>query len=166
MKKIQCFLLSITIMGLAIAASAQQNPANAIGDRFFPALGRILTDNQRDSLRQMMISQRAQFAPLDQQLRASRQAMLNLAASGKFDENAVRQYAEQSAQAESELTVMFVKMLSQMQPPLSAAQIKQLQNFQPARFRDFTDASGPPPESHMKLPAMLPRDTNDLPVVQ
>jgi Spy/CpxP family protein refolding chaperone len=166
MKMLQCFLLSLFIAGLATTVSAQQNPANAIGDRFFPALSRVLTDNQRNSLRQMMIAQRAQFSPLEQQLRTSRQAMLDQIASGKFDENAVHQYADQSARAESELTVMFVKMLSQMQPPLSAAQVKQLQNFRPARYQDLGDASGPPPESHMKLPPALPRDTNDLPVVQ
>jgi Spy/CpxP family protein refolding chaperone len=166
MKMLQCFLLSLFIAGLATMASAQQNPPNAIGDRFFPALSRVLTDDQRNSLRQMMIAQRAQFAPLEQELRTSRQAMLDQIASGKFDENAVRQYADQSARAESELTVMFVKMLSQMQPPLSATQVKQLQSFRPARYQDFGDASGPPPESHMKLPPALPRDTNDLPVVQ
>jgi hypothetical protein len=52
-----------------------------------------------------------------------------------------------------------------MQPPLSAAQAKQLKNFQPGRFQDFPDAPGAEPQSRMKLPPPLPRDTNDLPVV-
>lgn len=165
MKKLQCLLLSAAIIGLAATVSAQQGP-NGIGDRFFPALGRILTQDQRDSLRHMIIAQRARFIPLEQQLRSSRQALLGQIAGGKFDENAARQYAEQSARAEAELTVMFAKMLSQMQPPLSPVQVRQLQNFQPGRFADFADGGGGPPESHLKLPPALPRDTNDLPVVQ
>jgi Spy/CpxP family protein refolding chaperone len=155
---------------LAIAASAQQgpfNPANATGDRFFPALGRVLTDDQRQSLRQIVLAQREQMQPLEQQVRAARQNMLSqITAGGQFDENLVRQYAEQSAKAETELTVMFAKDLSQMQPPLSAAQVRQLRSFQPGRFQDLPDAPGVEPQSRMKLPPPLPRDTNDLPVVQ
>jgi len=167
MKKIQC-LLFLLMASLAITTSAQQglNGANAAGDRFFPALGRVLTDDQRQSLRQIVQAQRDQMRPLEQQLRAARQNMLSQITGGQFDEKLVRQYAEQSAKAEAELTVMFAKDLSQMQPPLSAAQVKQLKNFQPGRFQDFSDAAAPPPQSHMKLPPPLPRDTNDLPVVQ
>jgi Spy/CpxP family protein refolding chaperone len=167
MKKLQ-FLLFVYITGLAIAISAQQGPfnaPNAIGDRFFPALGRVLTDDQRQSLRQIILAQREQMQPLEQQLRAARQNMLGQITGGQFDENLVRQYAEQSAKAEAELTVMFAKDLSQMQPPLSAAQVEQLKGFQPGRFQNFPDAPGAEPRSHMKLPPPLPRDTNDLPVV-
>ncbi len=166
MKKLQCFLFFV-ITGLVTMASAQQSPFNgANGDRFFPALGRVLTDDQRESLRQIIQAQRDQMRPLEQQLRTARQNMLNQITGGQFDEKLVREYAEQSAKAETELTVMFAKDLSQMQPPLSAPQIKQLKNFQPGRFQDFPDAPGPAPESHMKLPPPLPRDTNDLPMIQ
>ena len=168
MKKIQC-LLFLVMAGLGTMTSAQQAPfnaPNAIGDRFFPALGRVLTDDQRQSLRQIVLAQREQMQPLEQQLRAARQNMLGQISGGQFDENLVRQYAEQSAKAEAELTVMFAKDLSQMQPPLSAAQVKQLKSFQPGRFQDLPDAPGPEPQSHMKLPPPLPRDTNDLPMVQ
>jgi Spy/CpxP family protein refolding chaperone len=167
MKNLHCFLLSMAMAILAAAASAQQQgPIGSIGDRFFPALGRVLNDDQRQSLRQIVLSQRDQMRPLEQQLRAARQAMLNQVTSGQFDETLVRQYAEQSAKAESELTVILARDLSRMQPPLSAQQIKQLKNFQPGRFQDFADDSGPAPQSHLKLPPPLPRDTNDLPVVQ
>ena len=73
MKKLQC-LLFLLLAGLATMASAQQgpfNPANAAGDRFFPALGRVLTDDQRQSLRQIVLAQRGQMQPLEQQLRAA-----------------------------------------------------------------------------------------------
>lgn len=167
MKKFQCFLFTIAMAGVTVLAPAQQNGVNnGITDRFFPALGRLLTDDQRQSLRDLMLSQRDQLQPLEREMRTSRQAMLNEITSGQFDENLVRQYAEQSAKAESELTVIFAKALSQMQPPLSAQQIRQLRNFQPGRFQDFSDQAGDEPQSHMKLPPPLPRDTNDLPVVQ
>jgi Spy/CpxP family protein refolding chaperone len=166
MKKLRCFLLSIAIAGLTTFASAQQNGGNGITDRFFPALGRLLTDDQRQSLRDLMVSQRDQLQPLEREMRTSRQALLTQITSGQFDENLVRQYAEQSAKAESELTVIFARALSQMQPPLTAQQIRQLRNFQPGRFQDFDQAGGDEPQSHLKLPPPLPRDTNDLPVVQ
>jgi Spy/CpxP family protein refolding chaperone len=168
MKELQC-LLFVYITGLTITVSAQQGPfnaANATGDRFFPALGRVLTDDQRQSLRQIVQAQREQMRPLEQQLRAARQNMLGQITGGQFDESLVRQYAEQSAKAEAELTVMFAKDLSQMQPPLSAAQVKQLKDFQSGRFQDLPDAPGAEPQPHMKLPPPLPRDTNDLPMVQ
>jgi uncharacterized membrane protein len=168
MKKLQN-LLFLVLAGMGTVTLAQQvpfNPANAAGDRFFPALGRVLTDDQRQSLRQIVLAQRQQMQPLEQQLRAARQNMLSQITGGQFDENLVRQYAEQSAKAEAELTMMFAKDLSQMQPPLSAAQVRQLKNFQPGRFQDFPDAPGAEPQSHMKLPPPLPRDTNDLPMVQ
>lgn len=166
MKKLHCFLLSIIVAGLATVASAQQNGANGITDRFFPALGRLLTDDQHQSLRSLLQSQRGQLQPLEREMRTSRQALLNQITSGQFDENLARQYADQSAKAESELAVIFARALSQMQPPLSAQQIKQLKNFQPGRFQDFDEGGGDAPPSHMKLPPPLPRDTNDLPVVQ
>jgi Spy/CpxP family protein refolding chaperone len=170
MKILLSVLLSVAMAGVALA---QQNGANAqngvaaMGERFFPQLGRVLTDEQRQSFRQIVTAQFGQMRPLEQQLRSSRQALLNQITGGQFDENLVRQYAEQSAKAEAELTVMFAKDLSQMQPPLSAQQVKQLGNFQPQRFKNIPDdTGGAPPPSHMKLPPELPRDTNDLPVVQ
>lgn len=166
MKKVRCFLYSIIFVGVAAAASAQQGPANSIGDRFFPALGRVLTDDQRQSLQQIILAQRDQMRPLEQQLRAARQGLLGQITGGQFNENLVRQYAEQSAKAESELTVMFARDLSQMQPPLSAQQVRQLRNFQPPRFQDVQADSGSEPASHFKLPPPLPRDTNDLPIVR
>jgi Spy/CpxP family protein refolding chaperone len=165
MKKLRCLLLTIAIAGMAVLAPAQQNGGNGITDRFFPALGRLLTNDQRQSLRSLMAAQRDQLQPLEREVRTSRQALLNQIMSGQFDESVVRQYAEQSARAESELTVIFAKALSQMQPPLTAQQIRQLRNFQPGRFQDSDQAGEEEPQPHMKLPPPLPRDTNDLPVV-
>jgi Spy/CpxP family protein refolding chaperone len=175
--KIRGLFLSLVIAGLAASAPAQQAAANGgggngggVGDRLFPMIGRVLTSEQRQSLQQLMESQRTQIRPLVEKLQASRQAMLNQVASGNFDESLVRQYAAQSASAEAELTVMYARALSQMQPRLSAQQIAQIKNFQPGRYKagrngDAGDESTAAPEVHLKLPPPLPRDTNDLPMV-
>lgn len=134
--------------------------------RLFPMLARLLTDQQRLSLMRSVDAERDQIQPLQQTIRLSRAALLNQIVTGKFDEKLARQYAGQSAGAEAQLTVIFVKALSQMQPPLSAQQLAQLKNFQSGHFVGFRDeAETPAPEVHLKLPAPLPTDTNGLPVV-
>lgn len=167
MKQLQCILLLVTVVGLATVASAQQDAANGAGERFFPMLGRVLTANQRQSVLQILAPERGQIRPLEEKLRASRVAMLNEIAGGNFDENLVRQYAAQSAAAEADLSVIFARALSKMQPPLSAQQVAQLRNFDPGRFREARRAADPAPvpEVHLKLPPSLPTDTNGLPVV-
>lgn len=165
MNKLQLFLLSLALAGWAVAAPAQ-NAGDSIGEHFFPALGRVLTNNQRESLRQTMVSQRARLQPLVEQLRSSRQALLNQITGGDFNETLVRQYAEQSARAESQLTVILARALAHLQPPLSPQQVKQLKSFPAVRFREVPETGGSEPELHLKLPPPLPRDTNDLPIVQ
>ena len=145
----------------------QRQQAFGASERFFPALNRVLTDEQRQSLRAALESQRGKIPALEEKMRASRRALLDAAVGGKFDENLVRQNAEASARAESELTVIYVRALSEMKPPLSAQQLQQLKNFQPGQF---PSQAGPAAESatetHLELPPPLPRDTNDLPVAQ
>jgi Spy/CpxP family protein refolding chaperone len=98
--------------------------------------------------------------------------MLNQVVSGGFDESAVRQYASQAAGAEADLTVIFARALSHMQPPLTAQQVAQIKNFSPGRLKEARrgnggadDESGTAPEVHLKLPPPLPQDTNGLPIV-
>ena len=134
--------------------------------RLFPMLGRLLTDEQRLSLLRNMDVQRDQIQPLQETIRSARAALLNQIVSGNFDEKLARQYAGQSAGAEAQLTVIFVRALSRMQPPLSAAQLAQLKNFQSGHFVGFRDeAETPAPEVHLKMPAPLPTDTNGLPII-
>ena len=170
MKTVSCLLFLVAIIGLAADADAQQIPANGPAERFFPLVARILTEPQRQSLRQIMESQGGRIRPLQEKMRVSREALLDLVVQGKFDESIAEQYAAQSAKAEADLTVLFAKALSQMQPRLSAQQIAELKNFQSGGFRDVRrgeqqDDSDAPAEVHLKLPPDLPRDTNDLPVV-
>ena len=135
---------------------------------FFPALNRVLTDDQRKSFRTAIESQSEKIQPLEEKMRASRKALLDEIAGGRFDETAARQDAEESAKAEAELTVIFAKALSQMQPPLSARQIEQMKNFQPGQGQQQPQSAPQTevePRPEMNLPPPLPRDSNDLPVV-
>jgi Spy/CpxP family protein refolding chaperone len=149
-------------------APGQRQQLAGAGERFFPALNRVLTDDQRKSFRAAIAPQFGKIQPLEEKTRASRKTLLDEIASGNFDEAAVRQNAEESAKADEELTVIFAKSLSQMQPPLSAQQIEQLKNFQPGQGQQQLQ-SAPQTESaprpKMDLPPPLPRDSNDLPVV-
>jgi Spy/CpxP family protein refolding chaperone len=165
MKKLQCLLLSLIVTLLAANASAQEKHQMAL-DRFFPMLGKLLTDEQRMSLLRNVEPQRDQIQPLQDKIRSSRAALMNQIISGKFDENQARQYAAQTAGAEAQLTVIFARALAHMQPPLSQEQISQLKGFQSGRFAGIRDeAETAAPEVHLKLPPPLPQDTNGLPVM-
>lgn len=166
MKILQSLLVGVVVTIFAARVSAQSNRAMGMETRFFPALGRLLTDEQRMSLMRNMDLQRDQIQPLQEKIRSSRAALLNQIVSGKFDENLARQYAAQSAGAEAQLTVIFARALAQMQPRLSPEQLAQLKTFQSGRFVGFRDeAETPAPEVHLKLPPSLPTDTNGLPIV-
>lgn len=166
MKKLQYLLFSVVLAVSAASCFGQANRPMGMEGRLFPMLARLLTDQQRLSLMRNMDSQRDQIEPLQETIRSSRGALLNQIVTGKFDEKLARQYAGQSAGAEAQLTVIFVRALSQMQPPLSAQQLAQMKNFQSGRFVGFRDeAEAPAPEVHLKLPPPLPTDTNGLPVV-
>lgn len=148
--------------------SGQRQQVIGAGDRLFPALSRVLAEDQRKSFRTVLESEFEKIQPLEEKMRASRKALLNEIASGKFDEAAARQSAEESAEAEAELTVIFARALSQMQPPLSAQQIGQIKNFQPGQDRQQPQSAPQTevePRPKMDLPPPLPRDSNDLPVV-
>lgn len=168
-----CFAaIAIVLANCAPSAQAQtpgQRQQNfGGGDRFFPALNRVLTDEQRQSFRAAIESQSEKIQPLEEKMRASRKALLDEITGGKFDETAARQSAEESAKAEAELTVIFAKALSQIQPPISARQIEQMKNFQPGQNQQQLQSAPQTevaPRPKMDLPPPLPRDANDLPVV-
>jgi Spy/CpxP family protein refolding chaperone len=145
-----------------------QRPQNFVpGERFFPMLNRVLTDEQRESLRALAQAQRDQIRPLEEKLMAARRALLDAAVSGKPDDNLIRQNADALAKAESELTVIYVRAISQIKPPLTPEQIGQMKNLQPGAGRfQAAPPEKSPPEKHLDLPPPLPRDTNDLPVVK
>jgi len=172
-KLIFCFgAITIAFANFAPSAQAQalgqRQQGFGSGERFFPALNRVLTDDQRKSFRTAIGSQSAKIQPLEEKIRESRKTLLDEIAGGKFDETAARQSVEESAKNEAELTMIFAKALSEVKPPLSTDQIQQLKNFQPGQGQQQPQ-SAPQTESSLRpkmdLPAPLPRDSNDLPVV-
>ena len=86
MKKLFYLLFSIVLIGLAGKASAQDK-GYGMGDRVFPAIARLLTDDQRKSLQQILESERGKIRPLEEKIRTSRQALLGQITGGNFDEN-------------------------------------------------------------------------------
>ncbi|TAL01262.1 MAG: periplasmic heavy metal sensor [Verrucomicrobia bacterium] len=95
------------------------------------AVMRVLTEEQRESMRTAMQAQREKMQPIEEQMRAARKELAVAGLTGKFDEDAVREKALKVAKLEAELTVLRAKALSQIQPPLSAEQIEQIKNPPP-----------------------------------
>ncbi|MGO8765148.1 MAG: Spy/CpxP family protein refolding chaperone [Limisphaerales bacterium] len=163
MKKI---ILCVLLLGWVVTMPAQNQPSRQnAGDRYFPEIGRLLTDEQRASLQTALGPQLGQIQSLAKQMRASRQALLDEITSGKFDEATARQNAKASAEAEGELTVIYAKALSEIQPPLSAEQIRQIRSIQPRQLPRGTSTPPAAPEVHLPLPPSLPRDSNGLPIM-
>jgi len=97
---------------------------------------------------------------LEEKLRDSRRALYQTGLLDKFDEEMVRQKAKVVAELDAEITVLRLKMLSQVKPPLSAEQLQKLsapapggqsQDESPRRRRsDFQrDEHGLPPRDRV-----------------
>lgn len=131
--------------------------------RYAPLLERVLTEEQRDSLREAMESQRDKMRDLEENLRAARKEMFQAGLAQKFDEDALRQKALEAGRLDAELTVLRAKALSKMKPPLSAEQIEKLKT--PPPF----EGGEPRPEFRRDerprgdRPPRGPRDEHDLP---
>jgi Spy/CpxP family protein refolding chaperone len=99
---------------------------------------RVLSAEQRESLRAAMESQRDQLRGLQEKLRAARQALLRASLAEKFDEDAVRAKAMDVGRLDAELTVLRAKAMSEVQPPLSEEQAERIFNPPPR------EKGGPP----------------------
>ena len=126
--------------------------------QFFPVMERVLTEEQKESLRSKMESQRETMRPLEAKLRDARRELLE-ASLGKFDEDAIRAKALEVGKLDAELTVLRAKAFSQMKPSLSAEQIEQLKNLP-------LNPAGEGRPGNVRQPnrgASRERDENDLP---
>ena len=128
----------------------------------FPIFQRVLTDEQRASLREAMEGQREPMRDLEQKIRAVRKELMQAGLAGKFDEEAIRQQAMEAGRLEAELTVLRAKAFSKMKPALSSEQIEQIKNPPPPENGD-----GPNRGEFRRRPDRPPgglRDENDLPL--
>lgn len=94
---------------------------------------RVLTDDQRDSMRQSLEANREKSREAMEKIREARKALNQAALADEFKENVVRAKALDVAKLEAELTVTRLKALSEVQPALSKEQLEQIMN--PPQFR-------------------------------
>lgn len=143
------------------AGGFQPGAAMGAAGHFLPFLERVLTEEQRTSLRNAMEQQREQVRSLEQKLQDARRDLLKASVVEKFDEDSVRNKALEVAKLDAEMTVLRAKAFSQMKPPLSPDQLEQLRNAP----RDGGENRGdsPAPRRDDRKP-VGPRDENDLPL--
>jgi len=164
--------LLVGALGVAISAFGQtQNQAsdNAMPRRQFGpgAAGRfsqgfervlsVLTDEQRASMREAMVADREKIRELEQKIRESRKELFDLGLREKFDEAAVREKANAVAKLDAEMTVLRVKAISRIRPPLTAEQIEKIKN---SSGPEMGDRQPEPPRRRRDFP----RDENGLPL--
>jgi Spy/CpxP family protein refolding chaperone len=176
MKIPSCFqtILTATFVAASIvietsAQSQNQNSEKAPERRQFGmgAAGRfsagfervlsVLTEEQRASMREAMAADREQVRDLDLRIRQARREMFELGLKEKFDEAAVREKATAAAKLDAEMTVLRVKALSRMRPPLTAEQIAKIRES--ARSELGESQAEAPRRRHD-----IPRDENGLPL--
>lgn len=93
-----------------------------------PGMERVLTEDQRDSLRQAMESQREKLRGLQEKIRDTRKALMTATLAAEFKDDAVKAKALEVAKLEAEVTVLRLKALSEVQPALSQEQVEKLLN--------------------------------------
>jgi len=148
-----CALATALLLISSPVAHAQPNPDNParprtpIGERsradlpqrslqaVAGSMERVLTQEQRESMRDILASQREATRGLLERMRVARQELLKASLAESFDEEAVRAKALAVAKLEADLTVLRAKALSQVQPPLSDHQIEQIMNPPPMDLR-------------------------------
>lgn len=114
----------------------------------------VLDEDQRASMRELLMGQREKMRELEEKLRKARLEVMDTALGEKFDESAVRKKALEQAKIEAEISVLRAKALSQVKPPLTPEQVERLKNPPAPQF-------GAPREG-MRRPQGRP-DPNDLP---
>jgi Spy/CpxP family protein refolding chaperone len=161
--------LLIGLLGLAISAFCQsQNQSSdkpsprqfgGAGARFTPGFERVLsvlTEDQRASMREGMLGDREKIRELEQKIVQSRKELFELGLREKFDEAAVRDKANEAAKLEAELTILRVKAISKIKPPLTAEQVEKIKNSSP----EMGDRQSETPRRRHDIP----RDENGLPL--
>jgi Spy/CpxP family protein refolding chaperone len=164
--------LLICALGTVLCASGQtQNqggdnpsPRRQFGPgpagRFSPGFERVLnvlTEEQRASMREAMAADREKIRDLEQKIRESRKELFELGLREKFDEAAVREKAHETAKLDADVTVLRVKAISKIRPPLSAEQIEKIKT---AAGPEMGDRQPEPPRRRRDIP----RDENGLPL--
>jgi len=89
---------------------------------------RVLTEDQRESIRKTLEANRDKTRANMEKIREARKELNKLALEAEFNEDVVRAKAMEIAKLEVEMTVMRLKALSEVQPALSQEQIDKVIN--------------------------------------
>lgn len=109
-----------------------------------PMMEQLLTEDQRDSMRQAMEAQREKLRGLQEKIRAARKALMTAALEDDFKEDAVRAKALEVAKLEADVSVLRLKALAEVQPALSKEQLEKMLNPPPPQGkRPGEDGVGP-----------------------
>jgi Spy/CpxP family protein refolding chaperone len=124
---------------------------------------RVLTEEQRESMRDIMKSQRERMQGIQEKIRAARKELMKASLAESFDEEAVRAKALVVAKLEADLTVLRAKAISQVQPPLSEEQIERIINPPPQDRLQPGNGEPRPGDRRGNRPPRGPRDGSDQP---
>lgn len=135
------------------------------------AMERVLTEDQRESIRKLLESNRETTRENLEKIREARKELSKLALDAEFNESAVRAKALEIAKLEADMTVMRLKALSEVQPALSAEQIEKIMNpiqtlrqnmgrpeGEGGRFEERRNRPQLPPEGEMDAPQPRKRE--------
>jgi Spy/CpxP family protein refolding chaperone len=127
---------------------------------------RILTEDQRESIRKSLESNREKTRANMEKIREANKELNKLALDGEFKEDAVRAKAMEIAKLEVEMKVMRLKALSEVQPALSQEQMDKVMNppqMLPQQGGRPDEQSGGSGFRRMNRPDGLPGDSTESP---
>jgi len=140
-------------------------PGNQQGGPGMNVMERILTEDQRDSMRQAMEANREKNRATMEKIRDARKALNKSALDAEFKEDVVRAKALEVAKLEAELTVMRLKALSEVQPALSQEQLDKIMNPPQLQQGGNPDGENPRPGNRrMNRPQSPPGDDMEKPL--
>jgi Spy/CpxP family protein refolding chaperone len=128
--------------------------------RFSPGFERVLsvlTEEQRASMREAMAEDREKIRELEGKIRDVRRELFELGVREKFDEAAVREKATAAAKLDAEMTVLRVKAISRIRPPLTSEQKEKIRSSSVGEMGERRTEA--PRRRHD-----IPRDENGLPL--
>jgi Spy/CpxP family protein refolding chaperone len=120
----------------------------------------VLTEEQRESLRQVSEGQREKIRALEEKLRDARKAIIEVSVGENINEDVIRKKFMDAAKIDADLTVLRAKALSQVKPPLSKEQIEKLKNPPMLEGGAYRGRLG---DREQLKPIEPGRDKNDLP---
>jgi Spy/CpxP family protein refolding chaperone len=106
--------------------SGQQPGAEQPGARARGGFARILTEEQREQVRQIMMEHRAQQRDLDERIQRLQREIEQVVFGERLNEDALRGKARELADAEAERTLFRARVIARIRSTLTEEQIERL----------------------------------------